>query len=164
MNKLLWIVENILTGGVSGGVIGLLGSAFTTWVKGRVEKSLMPSKIELERIDAEKKKALAEIKGSVEEKKLFFENEKTKRDADTKNYLASVKESTLTYSNPSENDYLSQRALVIVDVVRGLTRPIITSILVIHMPTETIAFCGTMAVGWWFGDRSRHTSPNQKQS
>ncbi len=156
---------DLLMGVLSGGVTGLIGTVisggmkfFENKQKHGHELAIMDMEIKQMHVEAEIAKDVAEL-----------EMEGKDRQAAWSALEASYKEST---SRMSTGD---SQWLVMVDVVRGLMRPVITlglllGIGVIYFTVgadttlpdgtpmtvniiQTVLFVGTTAVLWWFGTR-----------
>lgn len=156
---------DLLMGVLSGGVTGLIGTVisggmkfFENKQKHSYELAIMEVEIKQMRVEAEIARDIAEL-----------DMESKDRTAAWSALEASYKEST---SRMSTGD---SQWLVMVDVVRGLMRPVITlglllGIGVIYFTVgadttlpdgtpmtvniiQTVLFVGTTAVLWWFGTR-----------
>lgn len=157
---------DLLMGVLSGGVTGLIGTVISGGMKFFENKQkhgheLAIMEMELKQMDKE-----AEIAKDIKE----LDMEGKDRQAAWSALEASYKEST---SRMSTGD---SQWLVMVDVVRGLMRPVITLGLLILMaviyftvaqdmagpdnvPVQitiiaTVLYVGTTAVLWWFGTRN----------
>lgn len=156
---------DLLMGVLSGGVTGLIGTVisggmkfFENKQKHSYELAIMEVEIKQMRVEAEIAKDIAEL-----------DMESKDRTAAWAALESSYKESTSRMST-GESQWL-----VLVDVVRGLMRPVITLGLLILMAViyftvaqemagpngipvqvtiiQTVLYVGTTAVLWWFGTR-----------
>lgn len=153
----MWeIISSIVTGGATGllgvGISGVL-EHFKQKQRNNHELSLMQAEREMMAMEIQGRERVAAIEAesaeSIEEMKLMSQ---------------SIAADRATYSSGSSP------WLVFVDVVRGLTRPMITLLLIIltaiiwfsaddamqqQKVVATVLYITTAAVLWWFGSRVR---------
>ncbi|QNJ59191.1 TMhelix containing protein [Vibrio phage vB_ValS_PJ32] len=167
-----WITD-VLTSAVSGGVTGLIGTIFSGFMLWREKKDARQHEKEMRRIDIEERRAEAELTL----KQTQAESEALKITSELNAFTASLKSDKATYSTKAPTN----TALVIVDVVRGLIRPVLTLTLVTILTIVTfdiinayggyekvitdqgvqmvddlihsIIYMTNAAVLWWFGTR-----------
>lgn len=154
----MWeIIASLLTGGATG----LLGSLFT----GVLEffKQRQKNEHDLALMMEERKTLELEIQGR--ERVAVIEGETAQQIEDSRLLAASIRSDKATYSDGTSN------WLVVVDVVRGLTRPVLTAFLGVFMMvlwfstddaklqdqiTSTVLYIATTCYFWWFGTRVKH--------
>ena len=127
-----------------GGIFGLIGAGVNKFFD--YKKQAQANKQELAMADKmsaqmDKEMELAQIKGSID-------LELTETDNDAKGLMAAINaEQSIGEVHKWVND------------VRGMTRPVITAVLVVFAflgkPDETIDWMASTAVTFWFGDRPR---------
>ncbi len=151
----MWeLIASLLTGGATG----LIGSVLS----GGVEyfKQRQKNAHELLLMDAERKTLELEIAGS--ERVAIIEGETKQQIEESRLLATSIRADKATYSHGNSP------WLVLVDVVRGLTRPVLTAFLGVFMmvlwfSTEdaaihsqisaTVLYIATTCFFWWFGTR-----------
>lgn len=165
-------VIDLLIGGAGGGIIGTVGTFMMKWQEGKI--ALANKKLDHEHelaIDAQELTALeTKLKHETRIAEISYDTEVEKGAA--AGFVASQEADTASYS--SVDTRKSNGWLVLVDVVRGLMRPMLTVGLTvlngylaitllgrmaesgdlaeqIIMSTATLA---GMAISWWFGARS----------
>lgn len=154
---------------LTGGATGLLGTAITTASDFFERRAKHRERIEEARLDLE----LARVEAQSAEHRAALALETAEVEAETAALEASYAEARQRLSSPGEGG-----AIVAVDVVRGLTRPLITWLLVAlvaaiywtSLPGEedlrsrivaTVLYLATTCVVWWFGGR-RPAAPRDK--
>lgn len=164
---------DLIMGVLSGGVTGLIGTVISGGMKFFENKQKHGHELAIMEMEIKQMHVEAEIAKDVAE----LEMEGKDRQAAWAALEASYKEST---SRMSTGD---SQWLVMVDVVRGLMRPVITLGLLILMaviyftvaqdmvgpegtPVQvtiiaTVLYVGTTAVLWWFGTRNLSPSPRR---
>ena len=166
-------ITNILTGGVAGGITGIIGSISSAIVNYKMKKleyehqeKLKQLELESKRIDIELSKA--KISGQLE----LAEQETLKE---------SYKELLKSYFTPFYYESLPDWMKVIIaflfallDFIRGITRPLLTFLLLLlafwigyntyqadpnsfttsaTVFVTAIVYLTTTAVAWWYSDR-----------
>lgn len=151
----MWdLISSLLTGGATG----LLGVGISSAVE--YYKQKQKNQHELQLLEAERTMMELEIQGR--ERVAVIESERAQSVEETKLVAASIATDRATYSDGHS------RWLVLVDVVRGLTRPLLTAGLIILVSVmwattdefetrrqiaATVLYITTAAVLWWFGSR-----------
>ena len=140
----------ILTGGASG----LLGTALSGGMAHFESKRKHAQELELRKLDMEM--AAAETAAA---------NTQAALEAENNALMASYSEASKRLSAPGESGWL-----VAVDVVRGLTRPVLTLLFVVLAGgmfftlsdaaleariVDTVLYLTTTCVIWWFGGRRK---------
>ena len=170
---------------VSGGATGLLGSLFKgvgDFFKRRQE---MAHERDMRKLDME----MMDKEWEYRDRAAAREGEVRLQEAEAGLQAASYDHDRAAYSTGFKVRLAFSRvALVLVDVVRGLTRPVLTAVMLwmvwdtrceVYAALEsagidridvaaamdlqkrigcTILYLGTMCVAWWFGDRGRGAS------
>lgn len=149
---------------VSGGATGLLGTALSGVLGFFQSRSERGHEIEMRRLDID----LAKAEAASAERVAAVEAESASEQAEWSALEASYREASSRMSGVHERG-----ALKVVDVVRGLIRPLLTVALVaaviviffyVGVPEldaatmgeriiETVLYLATAAVLWWFGQR-----------
>ena len=154
---MLDIVASLLTGGATG-ILGVAVSTVTDYMERRARHR---EAIEQQRLDIE----LAQIEAASVEHRATLALQTAELEAEGRALEASYAEAQQRWSRPGEG-----ALIVAVDVVRGLTRPLITWLLIIlvaaiywtSLPGEealrdrivaTVLYLATTCVVWWFGGR-----------
>lgn len=151
----MWdLIANIFTGGVTG-LIGALLSGVLEFFKQK-QKNVHDLAI----LAAERETLSLEIQGR--ERVMTIEGETAQQIEASRLLSVSIASDRATYSNGES------KWLVVVDVVRGLTRPILTLFLGVFMMmlwfstdsvelqnqiTTTVLYIATTCFFWWFGTR-----------
>lgn len=152
---------DILTSIVTGGATGLLGTAIGGVTQYFQRRQQHRQEVELRRLDAE----IVRAEGASAEKVAAIEGETSRDAAAWKALTASHEQAGVRWSDGES------RWLVLVDVVRGLTRPFLTFALLGMVgacwwtaPPElraeiqpriaaTLLYLATASLLWWFGSR-----------
>lgn len=164
---------DLLLGVLSGGATGLIGTIISGGMKFFENKQAHAYELDVMEMEIKQMNVEAAIAKDIKE----LDMEGKDRQAAWSALEASYKEST---SRMSSGD---SQWLVMVDVVRGLMRPVITLGLLILMaviyftvaqdmagpdnvPVQvtiiaTVLYVGTTAVLWWFGTRNLSPSPRR---
>ena len=146
---------------LTGGATGLLGTAMTTVSDYFERRARHREAVEQGRLDVE----LARIEAESAERRGALALETAEVEAETRALEASYADARQRLSAPGEGG-----GIVAVDVVRGLTRPLITWLLVVlvaaiywtSLPGETdlreriiatVLYLATTCIVWWFGGR-----------
>jgi len=149
---------------VSGGATGLLGTALSGALSFFQSRSERGHEIEMRKLDID----LAKAEAASAERVAAVEAEGAANQAEWSVLEASYREASSRMSRAGEGG-----ALKVVDVVRGLIRPLLTVALVAAVITiffyvgvpeldaekmgariiETVLYLATAAVLWWFGQR-----------
>jgi hypothetical protein len=169
-------------GGATSGVTSAFGLGFGllgSWLKGREERK----KREFDALEAARNRQhQLDVIRFEADNALKIEAAKTDRDvkmADLEGLTEAVKADSATYikgwsgkTHPFVSSLIAL-GLGTVDVIRGLTRPLITSYLVYEMSrmwrdavtkgdmvlasiiAQQVLFLAGVAVGWWFGSRGQ---------
>ncbi len=168
-----WITD-LVTNAVSGGLTGLLGTVFSGLMMWKENADKRAFEIEMRKMDISERKAEAEITL----KQIEAESEAARVQGELTAFTASLNSDRASYSVGTDKHL----ALVIVDVVRGLIRPVLTVALVWVMTVVTfdvieasggyedfisregsqvgseligaLIYMTTTAVLWWYGARS----------
>ena len=152
---------DLLTGLLTGGATGLLGTVVTTATDYFERRARHREALEQQRLDIE----LAEIEARSAEHRATLALQTAELEAEGRALEASYAEASRRWSRPGEG-----ALIVAVDVVRGLTRPLITWLLIglvagiywTSLPGEaelrtrivaTVLYLATTCVVWWFGGR-----------
>lgn len=152
-----------LTGALGGSVIGGIGAMFTKWWDGRMQLKKMELQIERDKM--------------LNEHELLVMESEQKSAVQKMEYAAlsdSIESDKATYTTNKESGWL-----VMVDVVRGLIRPVLTVTLLVYsiflavyltrhydvefsntqvfdmvyMIVNNLVVCSGVALTWWFGSR-----------
>lgn len=154
---------SLLGGSLGGSIVGALGAAFNKWhdAKTRIKEK----ELELQQI---------KLLNEHEEKLMEMKIESVTKEMEYKGLTESIQSDRATYSAGSTNPWL-----IFVDVVRGLMRPALTSMLLIYMMwtlffltrtynvvlsdsqvyqlvysiVDNLVVCSSIALTWWFGSR-----------
>lgn len=152
---------DLITGLLTGGATGLLGVAVSTVTDYMERRARHREAIESQRLDIE----LAQIEAASAEHRATLALQTAEIEAEGRALDASYAEARARWSGPGEGGLI-----VAVDVVRGLTRPLITWLLIglvagiywTALPEEealrtrivaTVLYLATTCVVWWFGGR-----------
>lgn len=145
---------------LTGGATGLLGVGISSFVE--YKKQTQKNKHELDMAKEERETLALEIQGR--DRVATIQSETERSIADTKAFSESLASDRATYSNGNSE------WLVMVDVVRGLTRPTLTTMLVLMTAVlwfttddvnlqkqivATVLYVTSAAVLWWFGSRMK---------
>lgn len=162
---------------MSGGLTGLVGSAITAFSEIKKQKMLLAHEEKMEELSIQAMKLEAEANLKIVE----VETEGKISEADAKALVESYKSDRETYSKNVSKGKISGFLLVLVDVLRGLIRPVITfyftvliSILffrfynlygrlndlsksaeILDNIVLVILYVGTTCILWWFGTRNK---------
>ena len=157
-------ILSVFGGGAFGGILSLVSQYFKNKEKEKERKQeLLLAEQDRKTMQLEYELAIKKVniksQAEIAEKELEQEIAQTNQSyialghsiqADKRSYLKSYKNTHMIIYN-----FISL-LLALVDVVRGLTRPVLTFSLVLfafhYGNTEMIAIANT-AVVWWFGDR-----------
>lgn len=174
----------IFTSILSGGVTGLLGAGIqrfadykTKKLEGEIELAKRKIDLELTHAEAAARVKVAEVEGAAKVEV-----------ADAEAFAASYVEPKI-YSEGSQKNSAQVWLLLILDLIRGLVRPILTAYLVVlvtlvylkaarllnhdillptmaydlvHTIVQTILYLGTTCVLWYFGVRNTQKAPKLK--
>ena len=152
---------DLLTGLLAGGTTGLLGTIATGVTDYMERRARHREALESQRLDIE----LAQIEAASVEHRATLALQTAELEAEGRALEASYDEARQRWSGAGEGG-----PIVWVDVVRGLTRPLITWLLIIlvagiywtSLPEEealrtrivaTVLYLATTCVVWWFGGR-----------
>lgn len=152
---------DLIAGLLTGGATGLLGTALTTVTDYCERRARHREAIESQRLDVE----LAQIEARSVEHRATLALQTAELEAEGRALEASYADARQRWSRAGEGG-----AIVAVDVVRGLTRPLITWLLIglvagiywTSLPDEealrtrivaTVLYLATTCVVWWFGGR-----------
>lgn len=151
---LLDLLSSLLAGGATGVIGASLGSVVEFF------KQKQKNEHELALMQAERENMALEIQGR--ERVATIEAESAEAVEASKAFVASIAADRATYSDGRS------ALLVWVDVVRGMTRPVLTTLLVMLVCVmwfttdndqlrmqivATVLYVTTAAVLWWFGSR-----------
>ncbi len=164
---------DLILGVLSGGVTGLIGTVISGGMKFFENRQKHGHELAIMEMEMQQMDKEAEIARDIKE----LDMEGKDRTAAWQALEASYKEST---SRMSTGD---SAWLIMVDVVRGLMRPVITLGLLVSMGIiyftvaadltgpngtpmvvfiiQTVLYVGTTAVLWWFGTRHLSSSPRK---
>lgn len=182
-------LATIFTGGtaaVAGGLFGTVGALVGKWLEARHQREMLRLQIEQRRAERDHELAVMDREAAHAEKLAVVQAERDVQVADLEALSASVAAEArgAAWSAPWAGRLsggwaqLAGLLLVAVDVVRGLTRPVITYYLVglvtaltlrafadaggleraqayhlIAASVDMTLFLACTAVGWWFGSR-----------
>ena len=152
---------DLLTGLLTGGATGLLGTALTTVTDYCERRARHREALASQRLDIE----LAEVEARSAEHRATLALQSAEIEAETRALEASYSDARRRWSRAGEGGWI-----VGVDVVRGLTRPVLTWLLILlvagiywtALPDEealrtrivaTVLYLATTCVVWWFGGR-----------
>ena len=155
---------DLLTSFLSGGATGLIGTAISGLIGFFQSRSERGHEVEMRRLDIE----LARAEASSAERVAAVEAESAADQAEMRALEASYRDASSRMSRAHEGGMMK-----VVDLVRGLLRPVLTLILVaaviviffyVGVPDldsqtvgeriiETVLYLATAAVLWWFGQR-----------
>ena len=152
---------DLIAGLLTGGATGLLGTAMTTVTDYLERRARHREAIESQRLDVE----LAQIEARSVEHRATLALQTAELEAEGRALEASYADARERWSRAGEGG-----AIVAVDVVRGLTRPLITWLLIglvagiywTSLPGEealrtrivaTVLYLATTCIVWWFGGR-----------
>jgi hypothetical protein len=166
-------VGDLILGVLSGGVTGLIGTVISGGMKFFENRQKHGHELAIMQMEMQQMDKEAEIARDIKE----LDMESKDNQAAWVALQASYKEST---SRMSTGD---SAWLIMVDVVRGLMRPVITLGLLVSMGIiyftvaaeltapngtpmvvsiiQTVLYVGTTAVLWWFGTRHLSSSPRR---
>ena len=155
---------NLAASGLAGGVLGVVGSVVSSgtklWTKRQDNAHALKQRAaDLREIEAEAASA---------EKRTALELEGRRDVAASELRAASYVESQTRWTEGLELSHWWERLpLVFVDLVRGVTRPVLTG-YVLHraapaLTPEVWAFLASTTVTWWFGDRAMAAAAGAKK-
>lgn len=170
-------LANILTGGVAGGITGIIGSIASAFVNYKMKKMDYDHQIEMARINMEKMELETNLKIRLAEAKVKGEVDIAEMEALKDSYKdLSKKYFSVSYfdSLPSWSRPLVALLFAFLDFIRGIIRPLATTFITVIVswigystyqsdPTafvssapllvSIILYITVMIYAWWFCDR-----------
>ena len=154
---------DILLSLITGGATGIIGTALSTGFKFFEKKQAQIHELELRKFELKQ----MEKEAVIAERITAMEMESATQQAEYAGLQASYKEAATRWTQGTELTPWQTWCMVLVDVVRGLMRPLITVVLVgyigwIYSETladpnspvvSTVLYLATACVLWWFGSR-----------
>lgn len=186
---MLEALASLFTGGASavlGGVVGTIGSLVSKWLEARERRRLMELEIEMKKLDQSHELAVMEREAASAERMAAIRMDEQRLVGDLKALKESIRSDSrgATWSAAWADRLdgwmgrVAGMLLVCVDVLRGMTRPLITYYLVVLTTglawwagqqaeavsltdlhdllsriVDMVLFLTSVAVTWWFGTR-----------
>lgn len=142
--------------GIAGGVLGVAGSIVSSVTKGFTTRQQNNHELAMRAADLKE----IEAEAATAEKRIALELEGRRDAADAEIRKASYAEASTRWTEglTADTPWWMAGPMVLVDCVRGLTRPLLT-FFVVHkgapsLKPENWAFLVATCLAWWFGDRA----------
>lgn len=170
-------IGGLITSGFGGSFVGAVGGLFAKYLEYRQTKQMAKIHMENKKLDQAHELAMANVNLQVQDQITEMELAK----ASYSGLNASMAADRATYSNGSQSKWL-----VLVDIIRGLMRPLLTGGLVAFLAGYAVYLILTfnvnptadqvmdmvnqilqclitstgLAVSWWFGSRPHNFKPS----
>lgn len=171
-------ILELVTSSLGGSIVGAAGAAFSKWHEGKLKLEEMKLNLEQTKLNNSHDLSMAQITQAGNREEAEEQFRKAALEVDYAGLEASILADRATYSTADGSKWL-----VLVDVVRGLVRPVLTASLLIycmaallyitrHYSVEltneqlynivvtivnNLVTCSSIALTWWFGTRSNES-------